>query len=117
MEQERKRENTGEELVRTPDIGEHATSLLGEDEVDAALLDRAVGEINRIYVSKGLETARSIGNYVVDTFFGGNLDSFRKRERKHVTFRALADRKDLHVAYNTIWYSVAVLDQLRLLLQ
>jgi hypothetical protein len=34
---------------------------------------------------------------------------------RHVTFRALAKREDLRVAYTTIWYSVAVLDQLRCL--
>ena len=83
--------------------------------MDEGLLEHAVSEINRIYVSKGLETARAIGNYVVESFFGGDLGAFREREKKHVTFRALADREDLHVAYNTIWYSVAVLEQLRLL--
>lgn len=89
--------------------------LPGEGSVDAELLDKAVAVINRIYVSKGLETARAIGNYVVEAFFGGDLESFGQRQKKHVTFRALAEREDLHVAYNTIWYSVAVLDQLRLL--
>ena len=87
--------------------------LAGEDQLDETLLDKAVAEINRIYVSKGLETARAIGNYVVGAFFGGDLESFRQREKKHVTFRALANREELHVAYNTIWYSVAVLGQLR----
>ena len=81
--------------------------LAGEDHLDEALLDKAVAEINRIYVSKGLETARAIGNYVVNAFFGGDLESFRQREKKHVTFRALADREELHVAYNTIWSSEA----------
>jgi len=91
------------------------SSLPGEGSVDEDLLDAAVAEINRIYVSKGLETARAIGNYVVEAFFGGDLESFDPRQKKHMTFRALAEREDLHVAYNTIWYSVAVLDQLRLL--
>ena len=89
--------------------------LQGEESLDPVLLDRAVAEINRIYASKGLETARTIGNYVVETFFGGELDAFHQREKRHTTFRALAEREDLHVAYNTIWYSVAVLEQLRLL--
>jgi len=94
---------------------EIARCLPGETERDEALLDQAVAEINRIYISKGLETARSIGRYVLEVFFGGNLAAFHQRNSKHETFRALASRTDLRVAYNTLWYSVAVLDQLRAL--
>lgn len=87
--------------------------LPGEAELAADLLDQAVAEINRIYVAKGLEMARALGSYVLATFFGDDLDSFHSCEREHVTFRALAGREDLRVAYTTIWYSVAILEQLR----
>ena len=87
--------------------------LAGEDHIDEALLEKAVAEINRIYVLKGLETTRAISNYFVGAFFGCDMEAFRQREKKHVTFRALANREEFHVAYNTIWYSVAVLGQLR----
>jgi len=87
--------------------------LPGESDLSPDLLDQAVAEINRIYVAKGLEMARTLGSYVLATFFGDDLDSFQSREKAHVTFRALAERPDLRVAYNTIWYSVAILGQLR----
>ena len=90
-----------------------APTLSGECEVDEELLEEAVTSINRIYVAKGLETARALGKYLVETFFGGDIELFRGRGRAHATFRALATRTDLHVAHNTLWYSVAVLAQLR----
>ena len=43
--------------------------LPGEGEIDDALLNEAVIEINSIYVTKGLEMARAVGNYVVEKFF------------------------------------------------
>ena len=89
--------------------------LAGEVDIDDDLLNEAVAEINRIHTAKGLELARAIGNYVVRVFFKDDLDNFGMREKKHATFRALAQRDDLQVSYATIWYSVAVLDQLRLL--
>ncbi|TVQ96392.1 MAG: hypothetical protein EA398_15995 [Deltaproteobacteria bacterium] len=89
------------------------STLRGEAEVDEDLLRDAVSDINAIYAAKGLEMARALGNYVVETFFGGDLDRFHDRGRGHATFRALAGREDLQVAYTTIWYAVAVLDQLR----
>ncbi|MFH1467649.1 MAG: hypothetical protein ABIO70_24905 [Pseudomonadota bacterium] len=90
-----------------------APILPGEAEIATDLLDQAVAEINRIYVAKGLEMARTLGSYVLATFFGDDLDSFHAREKAHVTFRALGQREDLRVAYTTIWYSVAILGQLR----
>ena len=86
-------------------------NLLGETIIDEKLLSKAVSELNAIYVSKGMETAKTIGSYVINTFFEGDINNFRKKNKKHVTFRALARRNDLAFAFNTIWYSVAVLEQ------
>ena len=99
------------------DTPSEATALIlrGEDDVDRTLLDDAVAEINRIHTAKGLELARAIGNYVLQAFFEDDLDAFGRAEKKHATFRALAQREDLQVSYATVWYSVAVLGQLRLL--
>lgn len=48
------------------------TSLPGAADLQPALLDEAVADLNRIYVRKGLETAREVGVYVLDRFFGGD---------------------------------------------
>jgi hypothetical protein len=103
------------EVAEAEVVSDLAPKLPGEGAVDEELLNHAVAEINRIYVSKGLEMARDLGNYVVDVFFGGDVGSFGRREKHHVTFRALARHDDLRVSYTTIYYSVAILDQLRLL--
>lgn len=92
---------------------ESSKNLSGSSTIDEKLLSKAVSELNAIYVSKGIETARSIGTYVINTFFEGDIDLFRKKNKKHPTFRALASRDDLAFAFNTIWYSVAVLEQFR----
>ena len=89
--------------------------LPGETAVRRELIDSAVHEINRLYVTKGLEAARGIGDYVLRTFFDGKTQNFRKRGRKHVSFRKLAEREDLRVSHMFIWNCVAFVDQLKML--
>jgi len=98
-----------------PNLIPPAPTLPGATTLDPTLLDAAVAEINRLHNTKGLELARAIGVYVVQAFFNNSLDTFAATNRKHLTFRALAERDDLRVSYTSVWYSVAVLDQLRLL--
>jgi len=90
-------------------------SLPGETSADDSVLDQAVGELNRIYIAKGLEAARAMGEYVLDTFFAGDPANFRTRSNKHITFRRLAERDDLQPSYSHVFSSVAVVEQLRLL--
>lgn len=85
--------------------------LPGGTVLDSIALDRAVAHINGIYTQKGLKTATKIGSYVLDMFFAGDFESFRHEGKKHVTFRALAERDDLCVSHSFIWYAVAVLEQ------
>jgi hypothetical protein len=89
--------------------------LPGETTVRRDLIDSAVRELNRIYVSKGLEAARGIGEYVLRTFFDGKTQNFRNRGRKHVSFRKLAERDDLRMSYGFVWKCVAFVDQLKVL--
>jgi len=77
-------------------------ALPGYGDVDDALVRRAVSDLNRIYAAKGLETARAMAEYLLGNFFGGDIDNFE-----------LAGKK--HVSYSFLWYSLAVLHQLRLL--
>jgi hypothetical protein len=108
-----KRHTIAHKEVENPEVVKASLALRGEGDIDRGLLDEAVVSLNHIHASKGMELAREMGEYVVQAFFGGDLDAFHMRGRGHTTFRALAERKDLHVAYTTIWYSVKVLDQLR----
>ena len=77
------------------------------------LVATAVREINRIYVTKTLETYLAIGRYVLETFFEGDFEVFRSRRRSDENFKALAQREDLMVSATTLWRSVAVLQQSR----
>ena len=86
--------------------------LPGATKVDDKLVDSAVEEINRLHSAKGLELARAMGEYLVKTFFGGDLDNFGV-EKSHASWRALANREDLQVSHSTLWFSVAILAQLR----
>ena len=92
-----------------------APNLPGGDALDADALTIAVREINRLHAAKGLETARAIGSFVLETFFDNDTANFRANGKKHVTFRELGEREDLQVSYSFIWNAVSVVDQLRLL--
>jgi hypothetical protein len=84
----------------------------GEDSVATALLDKVVAEVNRIHSQKGMELARALGQFLLKSFFGGSIETFKARAAKHATFRALARREDLQVSYATLWYSIAVIEQI-----
>ena len=89
--------------------------LPGQASVRQDLLDATVKEINRTYVSKGLETAKTIGQCILRTFFNDSVENFRRHGRKHVTFRKLCEREDLHVSHVFLWNCVAVVDQIKVL--
>jgi hypothetical protein len=90
-------------------------SLRGVEKIDTVLLDDAVATINRIYVGKGLELYFAVGDYVLNTFFGGDPETFHTRGKGHATFRALAEREDLHLGYSALYKAMAVVEQRRLL--
>lgn len=92
-----------------------ALTLPGGDAVDAGLLDRAVTELNQVYQTKGLETARTVAECVIEVFFDGKAENFLARGGSHVSFAALKKRADLQVSYQFVWNSCAVYEQLRLL--
>jgi hypothetical protein len=90
-----------------------AKPLPGEASVAKDLVDQAVQEINRLYVAKGLETARVVGEYVLKTFFDGRPENLRKRGRRHVSFRKLVEHEDLRVSHVFLWNAVRFVEQLR----
>lgn len=92
-----------------------AANLPGEVAVDAALVAEAVQKVNQIYGDGARATAKAMGEYLLTTFFGGDLDGFRSKKTKHVSFKALADHKELKFAHSALWYSVELLEQMRTL--
>lgn len=96
---------------KTQEGKELAPVLPGEGKVSAPLVDATVAELNRIYVTKGLETARAVGECVLDNFFDGDTAKFRERGNGHVSFRELGKREDLHVGWQFIYNAVAVVEQ------
>lgn len=85
--------------------------LPGEQTVDERFLDQAVADLNQIYTAKALETARLIGQYTLETFFGNSLDQFHDRGKKHLSFRRLAEHPDLRFSSSYLWTCVAVVEQ------
>ena len=96
-------------------IHPESDALAGEGEIEPRLLSAALAEVNRIYTSKGLETARAIGEYLLAHFFGGSLVAFQSRGKRHATFAALVDAVGLRFSPSYLWYSLELLEQLRVL--
>ena len=88
-----------------------AAWLPGEKHIDETLLDEAVAALNQIYLSKSQELHETLGDYLVQTFFSGDVTLFDSRERHHQTWRALSKREDLHFGHSTLWYAVAIRHQ------
>ena len=79
------------------------------------MIDEAVRQINHIYSVKGLETAKAIGEYLLETFFDGDLEAIHDRSHNSHSFRKLAKREDLYPKAPFLYQSVALLGQLRVL--
>lgn len=87
-------------------------TLPGEASVDDALVATVVARLNATLQHNGLETAKALGRIVLDAFFGGNPANFRDREKKHLSFRQLAERDDLQMSHVALWNAVALVEQL-----
>jgi len=86
--------------------------LPGAAQLDEALLDEAVRDLNGIQLKKKLELVVAVGNYVLRVFFAGQFEAFRQRRKKHVTFRQLGRHVDLRMSATVLYNAVAVTEQL-----
>jgi hypothetical protein len=94
-------------------IGSASDSL---EALDGQKIDEAVRFINRKTILTGLELAREIGQYLLDTFFDGDYQSFADTSRsKKTSFRALLVREDLLLGNATLYRFVRISHQLRAL--
>jgi len=92
---------------------ELAVELPGAASIEVSLLDQAVEKINNVYRTNALETARGVAECIIDVFFDGKVENFRKRNGTHLSFKELAKREDLQVSYQFVWNACAVVEQLR----
>jgi hypothetical protein len=74
-----------------------------------------VAEVNRLHLQGGLQTARAIGQYLIDTCFGGDAARIHDKARHPHSFRELSQRDDLTVSATFLYYAVAVTEQMALL--
>ncbi len=92
-----------------------ATALPGESSVDVELVERTVNELNELHKTKGLETARAMGERLLAAFFAGEAQNFRDRGKDHLSFRALTGHEHLTVSYTFLYHAVGVVEQLGML--
>lgn len=90
-------------------------ALPGLTSTEKPLIDKAVSDLNTIYTKKGLETAESIGDYILGTFFEGDIGNYHQFGRKHATFRALAEHQGLEFSASYLWFAVPVSEQVKFL--
>ena len=79
-----------------------------DEEIPQPLLDRVVGELNLIARSATLDFALAVGRVIVDGFYGGDLEAWRARGVKDMSFRRLAKHRDLPMSPAALYRSVAV---------
>ncbi len=74
-------------------------------------IDRAVADLNRIYIVRGLETMIAIGRYVLDTLFDGDEEAFRSRRQGYTSFKKLYGHTALAMSYGMLGIAVNVMLQ------
>lgn len=74
--------------------------------------DSSVQKVNRLANSRGLDGAEELGRFVLDTYFQGSPERFRREGKGNPAFRLLVDSPKLAASYSLLYYSVAVTEQL-----
>jgi hypothetical protein len=87
--------------------------LPGEHLTDPDLVGRAIEDLNRIHLDCALDYCLRIGDYILDSFFDGEIGQFDRRAKRHRTFRSLAESGKLTFSTSYLWTSVAVACQYR----
>ena len=92
-------------------------TLPGQTIEDVTLVESVAAKVRVAYVTGGLTTLLTVGQIVLDAMFGGDIANFKAvgTWNKHASFRALAERHDIGISASSLWYSVALLENVRLL--
>ena len=90
-------------------------TLPGEREVDSKLVHQCVMAIRALYGQGGLEASRQIGELLLQTFFDGDPELFERTRRYHVSYRSMLSSPELPASNSFLWYSIRLIDHLKLL--
>jgi hypothetical protein len=71
-------------------------------------VEQAVRKLNSLCKQATFDFAIAVGKLVVEEFYGGNLDQWRDRGVKNVSFRKLARHPDLPMSPSALCRSVAI---------
>jgi hypothetical protein len=82
------------------DIGVRATP--------ATEIDALVRQLRELYVGAGVQLSIDIGRLIIERLFGGDLERWRARGRKDVSFRKLEKHPDLPFHASTLSRAVSV---------
>jgi hypothetical protein len=93
-----------------PESADLVAPLPGEASADSTLVESTVAAINAIWRQGGVETARKVGELIVQRFFDGSLEYAHSRKRTHASYQALGDHPSLAIAASNLWYCVAVFE-------
>lgn len=75
-------------------------------------LDAVAAALNAIHARKSLDAAIAVAEYLLESFFGGDLRRLHRKEAAP-SLRELARHPDVHLSYNYLWRSLRVYEQLR----
>jgi hypothetical protein len=73
-------------------------------------IDQVVLKLHALARKAGLSFAISAGRLIVESFYGGAIDSWREKGIKNVSFRRLARRPDLPMSATSLYRCVAIYD-------
>jgi hypothetical protein len=73
-------------------------------------VDDIVLQLRAMARGAGLSFAIAAGRLIVDSFYGGMIDSWREKGTKNASFRRLARRPDLPMSATSLYRCVAIYD-------
>jgi hypothetical protein len=82
--------------------------LTSSDVGTDAAIDGVVHRLNALARIATLDFAISVGRLIVETFYAGDIDSWRDRSVKDVFFRKLSRHPDLPMSATALYRSVAI---------
>ena len=81
---------------------------------ETATVDGAVHWLNHAVRASGIQLAAQVNQFILDTFFGGNYESFSDpSSSKPVSFGALCAREDLHLGQTSLYRLVRIGQQIK----
>jgi hypothetical protein len=76
-------------------------------------VERVVRQLNAICKTATFDFAMSVGKLIIDNFYSGDLEAWRSRGIKNVSFRRLANHPDLPMSATALYRSTAIYEVCR----